>query len=109
MRDVLMLAAALVSSAGGMAWLALAMKGHWQQVCGGAGPSRAAVLALRTLGALALTASLWLCLAVDHPSMAVLVWVMSLAAAALAVAFTLTWRPRWLRWWALPWSAAAAG
>jgi hypothetical protein len=28
--------------------------------------------------------------------MAALVWVMGLAAAALAVAFTLTWRPRWL-------------
>ena len=90
MRDVLMLSAALISSTAGMTWLALAMKGHWQQACGGVGPSRMAALVLRTLGALALAASLWLCLAVDHASMAVLVWVMSLAAAALAVAFTLT-------------------
>jgi len=29
--------------------------------------------------------------------MALLVWVMALAGAALAVALTLTWRPRWLR------------
>ena len=43
-----------------------------------------------------LGASLALCLAVDHASMAALVWVMGLAASALAVAFTLTWRPRWL-------------
>ena len=28
--------------------------------------------------------------------MAALVWVMALAAAALVVAFTLSWRPRWL-------------
>ena len=30
--------------------------------------------------------------------MAVLVWVMSLAAAALAGTLTLAWRPRWLAW-----------
>ena len=46
----------------------------------------------------ALLASLLLCLRADHASMAVLVWVMSLAAAALLVAFTLAWRPHWLRW-----------
>ena len=52
--------------------------------------------ALRLLGTVGLGASLALCLAVDHASMAALVWVMGLAASALAVAFTLTWRPRWL-------------
>jgi hypothetical protein len=30
--------------------------------------------------------------------MAVLVWVMSLAASALLVALTLAWQPRWLAW-----------
>jgi hypothetical protein len=29
--------------------------------------------------------------------MAVLVWVMSSTGASLLVAFTLAWRPRWLR------------
>jgi hypothetical protein len=29
--------------------------------------------------------------------MAMLVWVMGLAASALAIAFTLTWRPMWLK------------
>ena len=53
-----------------------------------------AVVAL--LGASALAAGLVLCLAVDHASMAVLVWVMALAGAALVVAFTLAWRARWL-------------
>ena len=42
-------------------------------------------------------AALALCLWVDHASMAVLVWVMAVAASALVVALTLTWRPRWLR------------
>ena len=41
-----------------------------------------------------LAAALALCLAVDHASMASLVWSMALAGAALAVAFTLSWRPR---------------
>jgi hypothetical protein len=39
-----------------------------------------------------------LCLNADHVSMASLVWVMSLAASAMVVAFTLTWRPRALAW-----------
>lgn len=35
-----------------------------------------------------------LCLAVDHASMAALVWFMALAGAALGIAFALSWRPR---------------
>ena len=46
---------------------------------------------------LAIAGSLGLCLAVDHASMAALVWVMALAAAALVVAMALSWRPHWLR------------
>ncbi|WP_259371794.1 DUF3325 family protein [Rubrivivax gelatinosus] len=42
-------------------------------------------------------ASLAACLRADPPSMAVLVWLMLLAAAALAVAFALAWRPALLR------------
>jgi hypothetical protein len=86
----------------GMAWLALAMKGHWEQVRSEPAPSGAALVALRSLGALALALSLWLYLQVDHGSMASLVWFMSLAASALTVAFTLSWRPQWLAW-LLPW------
>jgi hypothetical protein len=53
---------------------------------------------LRGLGATALAASLALCLAVDHVSMASLVWVMTLAASALVVALTLSFRPGALAW-----------
>jgi hypothetical protein len=91
-----MLAAALAASVLGMAWLALAMESHWEQVRGTAPLPARTVRALRLLGTVGLGASLALCLAVDHASMAALVWVMGLAASALAVAFTLTWRPRWL-------------
>ena len=96
MPDAVMLAAALAASVLGMAWLALAMETHWEQVRGTAPLPARTVRALRLLGAAGLGASLALCLAVDHASMAALVWVMGLAASALAVAFTLTWRPRWL-------------
>ncbi len=102
MSDLQSLIAAMVCSGAGMAWLALAMKTHWQQVHGGAVLSAGTVRVLRVLGVCALFASLLLCMASDHPSMAVLVWFMALAASALLVAFTLSWRPRGLAW-LVPW------
>ena len=95
MHEGLLLAGALAACVAGMGWLALSMEAHWEQVRGTVA-SRAAICRLRVLGALGLACALALCLWVDHPSMAVLVWVMSVTAAALAVALTLTWRPRWL-------------
>lgn len=94
-HPALLLAAALLVCVAGMGWLALAMPAHAQQVWGAA-VTPAAARGLRLLGASGLVAGLLLCLAVDHPSMAVLVWVMALAGAALVVAFTLTWRAPWL-------------
>ena len=106
MPENLWLVLALLCSLGGIAWLALAMEVYWKQVRGtDADPGSATVLALRVLGIGALLVSLLLCLRADHATMAVLVWVMSLAGAALLVAFTLSWRPRWLGWfvaWARP-------
>lgn len=102
-----LLAAALGASVAGMGWLALAMPVHAQQVWGTpAAPATARIL--RVLGALGLSVSMLLCLAVDHPTMASLVWVMLLAAAALVVAFTLSWRARWLGVLA-PWVRRRAG
>jgi hypothetical protein len=108
----LLLLAALAASGAGLGWLALAMDVHWAQVRGAAARSASQVRTLRAsqvrtlrvLGALALSLSLALCLRADHPTIATLVWVMTLAAGALAVAFALAWRPRalallvaWLR------------
>lgn len=78
----------------GFGWLALAMDTHWHQVRGGQPP--AAPRLLRGLGGLALLLSLLACLRADHATMAALVWVMTLAAAALTVTFMLSWRPRLL-------------
>lgn len=98
MPDAARLLVALICSVCGMAWLALAMKVHWQQVRAGAAPSAGTITILRCLGAVGIALSLTLYLGVDHASMAALVWVMSLAASALIVTFTLTWRPRALGW-----------
>lgn len=101
MAPAWLLAAAAVASFVGMAWLALAMDVHWNQVHAQAAAKPGTRRMLRLLGVLALFVSLGLCLLADRPSMAVLVWVMNLAAASTAVAFTLAYRPRWLRWVAL--------
>ena len=105
MPDALMLAAALAAAVAGLGWFALAMETHWAQVFGERQPQPAAVRAvLRLAGTGGVAGALALCLRVDHASMAVLVWAMALAAAALLLAFTLAWRPRWLAllW---PWPA----
>jgi len=96
MLDACLLLAAFLAAVAGMGWLALAMEPHWEQACGQAPYQPALAGWLRRLGAAALAASLLLCLAVDHASMAVLVWFMVLAAATLVIAFTLSWRARWL-------------
>lgn len=92
----LLLVAALAACVLGWGWLALAMDVHWEQARGPQALRPARRRWLRGLGIAALLAALALCLRADHASMAVLVWVMALAAGALAIAFTLSWRPRWL-------------
>ena len=95
--SAVVLAAALASAGAGMAWLALAMAAHWQQVHGDVPLSGRRAFGLRVVGASGLAGSLALCLVADHGSMAALVWIMMLAAAVLLVAMTLAWQPRWLR------------
>jgi hypothetical protein len=94
-ESLVLLLAALTNLAG-LGWLALAMDVHWEQACGPVPATRGALRCLRVLGTSGLVASLLLCLHVDHASMAMLVWCMTLAGAALTIAFTLTWRARWL-------------
>ncbi len=84
MPEALFYILALAASTAGLAWLALSMDVHWEQVRGERDPlPRSTAVRLRWLGAAFLAASL--------------VWCMSLAGGALAVAFTLTWKARWLR------------
>ena len=96
MPEATMLFAAVACNVAGFAWLATAMDVHWQQVRHSQVPTGGIIVIMRILGATALILSLVLCLLADHVTMAPLVWVMSLAAAALIVALTLAWRPRLL-------------
>lgn len=96
MLKAALLALAYLSSVAGWGWLALAMEGHWPQVRGGELPARRQRQAMQALGAASLLLSLLACLRADHASMAALVWVLMLTAAALTVTFTLSWRPRLL-------------
>lgn len=101
-----LLSLALIASVAGMGWLALSMPVHAQQAWNHV-PSPSVLRGLRGLGSAAVLAALALCLGADHATMAVLVWFMALAGAALAVAFALSWRPQWLRFLA-PWIRARA-
>ena len=94
MLEALLLIGAFVCSVVGFAWLALSLDAHWRQLRGTQPLPSGVISSLRVLGTLGLAASLLLCFQADHPSMAALVWPMTLAAAALTVAFTFTWRPR---------------
>lgn len=97
MPDHWLLAIAVLFNVTGFAWLALSMDVHWKQVRGSGKPTPRARIVLRLAGILAFLLSLVLCNLSDHATIASLVWVMALTAGALAVAFTLTSRPTWLR------------
>jgi hypothetical protein len=87
---------AAISCLAGLTWLALAMEPHWQSVHRERASMRPARL-LRILGVVGLFASAVFCFIADRPSMAVLVWVLLLAATAPSVGMILAWRPQLLR------------
>jgi hypothetical protein len=94
MPDALLLAAALVCTLLGMGWLALAMDVHWKQVRAASLRTQRTANILRILGAASLAGSLGLCLLADTATMAVLVWMMLLAVAAVLTALVLSRQPR---------------
>ncbi|MDX5299141.1 MAG: DUF3325 domain-containing protein [Gammaproteobacteria bacterium] len=95
MNEAFWLCLATLFTLFGMSWFALAMPVHWKQVhARGTGPNSPL---LRAMGTAALLASALCCLQADHPSMAILVWIMLLAGAAFAVAMTLGRAPARLR------------
>jgi hypothetical protein len=105
MVDWIILTVAGAAAVFSLAWLALAMEGHWQQVHGGSGPSQAVQALLRVLGASGIVVSGILCFVADRPSMAALLWIMLMAFAAVSIALTLAWKPALLR---LAWPKSAS-
>ncbi len=97
MSDWLLFIGILGTAYLGFALLALGQSKHRRTVKAAdlKTPFRSAIP--RCLGALALATSLALALLRDGPSFGALLWVTVLTAGAIAVAFTLAWRPKWLR------------
>lgn len=97
MADLMWLLTAAVCAMVGMSLLALSLEPHWRQVTAAPAPVSFGKTTLRVLGGAALACALMFCLAADHATMAVLVWIMFLAAAAFSVGMLLTWFPAILR------------
>jgi len=97
MPDKLLLLALLAAAYAGFALLALSQARHWRAVVGDAALPRSRVLVLRTLGAALIALSLLLAFTRDGPSFGSLLWGTAISLAALGVALTLAWHPRWLR------------
>ena len=96
MTETMWLIAAVVAAVLSMGWLALAYETHWQQVF----PESRTLPEtgrLKLTGWVFLSLSAVFCLKADHPSMAVLVWVMLLAVAAFSVAMMLSHSPAALK------------
>ncbi|WP_422367440.1 DUF3325 domain-containing protein [Pelagibius sp.] len=81
----------------GFTLLALSQRRHWSAVAGTGAPCRMQVIVLRGVGGAMIALSLVLALTRDGPSFGSLLWATAISLAALAVAFTLAWRPTLLR------------
>lgn len=82
------------------AWLALSQEGHWRALPGNAdlpAPAGAVLRRRRWAAACVLACAYALCLWGHGPSFGTVLWVLLAAGGAMGVAFTLSWRPRWLR------------
>lgn len=98
MVEAVLLTAAFLCAFAGMSSFALAMKPHWAQLQSTAPHDERLMRRLRRVGTACSLLSLAICLVADHVSMAFLVWIMTLSAAALLVAMTLAYAPRSLSW-----------
>ena len=96
MTEAALLIALAATAYLGFALLALSQNRHWRSVTGTATPTALVAFVLRALAGLALATSLTVALLRDGPSFGALLWATVLSTAAIAVAFTLSWRPHWL-------------
>lgn len=102
MTAALSLILASLAGYAGFACLALAMPDYWERAGGDVSGHAARQNALRLCGALMLCVALAICLWRDGPGFGALLWSVLVSASAIAVALTLTWRPRLLLWRSRP-------
>ena len=97
MRDLLLTLAAFGLALWGFALLALSQERHVEHVFGRHARPAPRRRAQRATGFTAIGLGLPVCLASEGAGFGSLLWVVLVCAAAMSVALTLTWRPRWLR------------
>ncbi|HSW04719.1 DUF3325 domain-containing protein [Aquabacterium sp.] len=81
----------------GFALLALSQERHWSTVSKTSVAQRVRRIGPAGTGLLAQPAALTLTIVAHGAGFGVLLWAVMISAAALAVAFTLSWRPQWLQ------------
>lgn len=97
MHETLWLVSAMTASYLGFGCLALSLRQHWKDVTHEPPLRPASVATLRVIGYTAIASTLVLTVLRDGPGFGSVLWVLLLTASATAIAFTLTWRPSWLR------------
>jgi hypothetical protein len=96
MRETAYALAGFMAAWLGFALLALSQQRHFVHVHKSNVPAAHVIYARRAIGFIAIGANLVCCMASQGASFGALLWVLSLSAAAMAIALTLTWRPHWL-------------
>ena len=100
MLELLTMLGAAAMSYVAFAWLALSQEGHWRALPGNAdqtAPSAHVLRRWRWWATCVLVCSYAVCLWGHGPSFGTALWMLQSAFSAMAVAFTLCWRARWLR------------
>lgn len=101
MAEALLLLIAGGSAYSGFALFALSQSRHWQHVVAGSAAKPPQKQALRMIGGLALALALACSWLRDGPAFGSVLWLLLLSVAAPLLAFTLSWRPQWLKQLAL--------
>jgi len=96
LRDLLVLGGILALPYAGFCVLALCQDCHWTAATGRKPVKRPSRLE-PVLAALLILGGLTLSLYRDGIILGLILWITVLTASALAVTFTLSWRPTWLR------------
>ncbi|MGC1174129.1 DUF3325 domain-containing protein [Polaromonas sp.] len=97
MRDLLLTLTTCGLALWGFALLALSQERHVERVFGHHARPAPALRAQRATGFTAIGLGLPICIAAEGAGFGSLLWVVLVCAAAMSIALTLTWRPRWLR------------
>jgi hypothetical protein len=107
MLDAALLAGLFAANYCGLGLLASSQAKHWPHVTGTSLNPRRPTWLVRALGCGLLAGSVVVAVLRQGPGFGSILWCTSLSISAISVAFTLTWRPHWLRVMVAPLLAVA--